>query len=84
MKHSAAFGGLVGFLLVVVVGMTAGRDPGQLFLEASAAAFLGAFLMRWLNRVLLRGVHASLVAREQAANAEQQSENEAKAETFNT
>ncbi|RME71686.1 MAG: hypothetical protein D6781_03710 [Verrucomicrobia bacterium] len=84
MKHAAAFGGFGGFLLAALVGTLADRDPGLVFLDASIAAFVGASLMRWLNRVLLRNLHAALMEKQRASKEQEEGQPAGNTQTLNT
>lgn len=74
MKFFTAIGGFLGFALVMGVGLAAGRQSAMLLLEASVACVIGATLFRWLHRMLLQGVKATIAEREQALAAAKRAE----------
>lgn len=74
MKFFTAFGGFLGFALVMGAGLAAGRRSATLLLEASIACVIAGMLFRWWHRMLLQGVKRSIDERREAAAATKRAE----------
>ncbi|MEW6302720.1 MAG: hypothetical protein AB1705_04570 [Verrucomicrobiota bacterium] len=69
MKKLMIFGGLIGFLLGLSLGMTAqGRNVPSLFLQASVTALGGGLLLRWWGAQCQRNLAKAVFERRQAAS----------------
>lgn len=75
MKSVFLIGGLLGFCLVLVAGLTAGRAPLFVLRDAAFGCLAGGLLFRWFWRVLLRALdETARRRRDEAARASAETE----------
>lgn len=67
MKFVFLAGGLIGFLVAIIAGWSAGRAASSILLDAMLGAVVGGFLFRWFWSVLLRAIRETLITRRRAA-----------------
>lgn len=59
MRAIFLFGGFIGFLVVAVAGLAAGRAGDRVLFDASIGCLVGAFLFRWFwERMIIALTHA--------------------------
>ncbi len=69
MKYLLLIGGLLGFGLVFLGGLMAGRESLPAVIEGSLGCVVGAVLFRWLGNVYQQSVRITVRERETAARA---------------
>ncbi|MGH8018591.1 MAG: hypothetical protein ACREIA_09910 [Opitutaceae bacterium] len=63
MKQATVWGGFTGFVLALLAGLFAGREPVMLMLDACLASVVGGWFFQWWQRMFLRSVRAAVAAR---------------------
>lgn len=70
MKALLLMGGLLGFGLVFVAGLLAGRDPLSAVIEGSIGCLVAAILFRWLGNIYEQSIRTVVREREFAARVQ--------------
>jgi len=86
MKFAIALGGLIGFAVVFVVALMAGKSPTECLVQASIGSVLLGILFRWIAHIWIRNVKEMLMEKHQTAvaamvEAEERTRQEAKEQT---
>ncbi len=68
MKALFLAGGFAGFVLSSIAGVMAGRAPDLILRDAAIGCLVGALLVRWFWRVLLKAFKETLAVRRRAAD----------------
>ena len=69
MKFAIALGGLVGFGVVYVMALLAGKTPAESFFQASIGSIVVGILFRWVTLIWIRNVKQMLMEKHQTAVA---------------
>ena len=69
MKFAIALGGLVGFGVVYVMALLAGKTPAESLAQASIGAIVVGILFRWVTSIWIRNVKQMLMEKHQTAVA---------------
>ena len=69
MKFAIALGGLVGFGVVYVMALLAGKTPAESLFQASIGSILVGILFRWVTSIWIRNVKQMLMEKQQTAVA---------------
>ncbi len=69
MKFAMLLGGLLGFSVVYVMGIVAGKAPTESLVQASLGSVAAGLLFRWIAIVWIRNVKQMLMEKHQAAVA---------------
>lgn len=69
MKFAIALGGLVGFGVVYVMALFAGKTPAESLFQASIGSIVIGILLRWVTSIWIRNVKQMLMEKHQTAVA---------------
>lgn len=69
MKFAIALGGLVGFGVVYVMALLAGKTPAESLGQASIGAIVVGIMFRWVTSIWIRNVKQMLMEKHQTAVA---------------
>ena len=69
MKFAIALGGLVGFGVVYVMALLAGKTPAESLFQASIGSIVVGILFRWVTSIWIRNVKQMLMEKHQTAVA---------------
>jgi hypothetical protein len=69
MKFAFLSGGFLGFSLVTIAGLSAGRSADLVLRDAAIGCLSGALLLRWFWSVVIRSFADALVQRKREAAA---------------
>ena len=67
MKFAIALGGLVGFGVVYVMALLAGKTPAESLFQASIGSIVVGILFRWVTSIWIRNVKQMLIEKRQTA-----------------
>lgn len=79
MKFAFLSGGFLGFALVAVAGLTAGRSADLVLRDAALACLVGALVVRWFWSVVIRAFADAIAQRRREALAAQEAQAAARA-----
>ncbi|WP_269799097.1 hypothetical protein [Geminisphaera colitermitum] len=65
MRSIFLFSGFIGFTVVALAGLTAGRDPDLVLRDAAIGCLAGALVGRWFWSVLVSAMRETLLAQRQ-------------------
>jgi len=69
MKFAIALGGLVGFGVVYVMALLAGKTPAESLAQASIGSIVVGIMFRWVTSIWIRNVKQMLMEKHQTAVA---------------
>ena len=69
MKFAIALGGLIGFGVVYVMALLAGKAPAESLAQASIGSIVVGILFRWVTSIWIRNVKQMLMEKHQTAVA---------------
>lgn len=83
MKFAIVLGGLIGFVVIFVVALLAGKAPADCLFQASIGSVAIGILFRWIAYIWIRNVKQMLMEKHQTAvatmvEAEERNRQEAK------
>ena len=79
MRFRFFLGGFIGFLVVSVMGLSAGRAVDLVLRDAAIGCLAGAFLFRWFWNVWIQAIVQTVNAKRAAEAAAEEAEAAAKA-----